>query len=252
MSDLDNKDPKDVTGDDQPSSTQPGNKKEADDGKTATDEIHADAGKPSEEELEWAKLSGRTQDRVRDLIRQRNEATAKLSDTGKVAAELRDQPTTQATLSAEDQEAVRQLKRLNVATRDETVTKEDLQTIKDRMTLDREHERLTNKYGGDDGKPAYISEEVEEHAKKAGIYNLEAAYRDLFFDELIDWGAKQRGASDAKTGAPLTTQPKSAPKDEPMSAESISERLRRPDGRVWWEKNREKVLAAMPELVGGQ
>lgn len=250
MSDLDDKNLNNVSGDDQPSSSQTGNNNDAADGKTEEDSKTVGAGTPSEEELEWAKLSGRTQDRVRDLIRQRNEALSKTSD--RAATELRDKPSiqTDADLSPEDLEAKRQLKRLGVVTREETVSKADLQVIQDRMTLDREHERLTGKYSGTDGKPAYISEEVEEYARKTGVYNLEAAYNQLFFDEIVDWTAKQRGASDVKATTPYTAQPKTASKEEPMSAESVAERLRRPDGRVWWEKNREKVLNAMPELIG--
>ena len=248
MSDLDDKDLNNVSGDDQPSSSQKGNNNDAADGKTDPDGKTVKTDTSSEEELEWAKLSGRTQDRVRDLIRQRNEALSKTSD--RAATELRDKTVqTDADLSPEDLEAKRQLKRLGVPMKEETVSKADMQTIQDRMTLDREHERLTSKYTGSDGKPAYISQEIEEYARKTGVYNLEAAYNAMFFDEIVDWTAKQRGASDSKT-EPYTAQPKTAPKDEPMSAESVAERLRRPDGRVWWEKNREKVLSVMPELVG--
>ena len=191
----------------------------------------------SEEEKEWSNLSGKAQERFRQAIREKNEARSRLTELEKQVEDLRRRPASESALNTDEEAAIKMLRELGVVTRNEAVTKEDLQAIQDRMTLDREHDRLEEKYKGDNGRPAYIKEEIEEYARKKGIYNLEAAYRDMFFDELIDFGKE-----DKTKKATYSERPKSAPKEQPLSAESITERLKRPDGREWWEKNRDKIL----------
>jgi len=75
-------------------------------------------------------------------------------------------------LSARDQDKERQLK-------------EDLAFQETRKGLEKA-------YDGSDGKPKFVYAEVLKHGKENGIFNLEKAYKDLFYDELLEWSIKDR------------------------------------------------------------
>lgn len=105
-------------------------------------------------------------------------------------------------------------------------------------------ENLSQKYDGKDGRPTFDPTEVANHAKKAGIFNLEAAYRDLHWKELIDFEKKQTTSDDVETEKPNSTNPSKPGERVKLTAEFLRDRLAQPDGKEWYEKNREKILAA--------
>lgn len=210
----------------------------------------------SEEELEWSKLKGSTQDRIRQLIQERNEERNKRIQTEGVrqpAPEIppaplpntgyaNQQPTNEQ-MTAEQIQAVQSLRKYGI------VTQEDLQAVRDRLILDSEYQRLESVYAGKDERPKFDRVEVEDHMRKTGIYNPEKAYKDLYEEELFDWKLK-RTQKEEKGKEPYTTKPKasSTGKGEPITAESVREKLSSPGGREWWEKNRNKILPLMGEL----
>ena len=104
---------------------------------------------------------------------------------------------------------------------------------------------LSGKYDGSDGRPVFDPQEIANYAKSNGIVNLEAAYRDKHWKELVDW-EKKRDSSDAvETEVPgASSQPKSNEKVK-LTGEFLKERMAQPDGLKWYEKNRDKIIAAM-------
>ncbi len=105
-------------------------------------------------------------------------------------------------------------------------------------------ESLSHKYDGKDGRPNFDPTEVANHAKKQGIFNLEAAYRDLHWKELIDFEKKQSVPDDVETERPNSTNNSKPGERVKLTAEFLRDRLAQPDGKEWYEKNRDKILAA--------
>lgn len=208
--------------------------------------------KQTPEEMEWSKLRGSAQDRFRQLIKERNEYREKAT-TPMVTAPVpsyeqmpsRSNPLAgEIEMTPEQKEAVENLRKFGI------VTKDDLQAIKDQSVLDNEYTRLEAMYNGGRGEPLFDRVEVEDHMRKTGIYNPEKAFEDLYRDELYDLRTKgadttSRGAYSAKPSA------STASRTEPLTIDNLRARLREPDGQAWWEKNRERILPLMSQLVNG-
>lgn len=118
----------------------------------------------------------------------------------------------------------------------ETTLKSELQAMQDRIVLGQTHERLENRYNGSDNLPKYDRTVVEDHIRKTGILNPEAAYKDLYEDELLDYHVKQI----MKKKAPYSEQPgKPARKGAPagLKREDIANMT-----PAEYDKNRAEIL----------
>lgn len=124
----------------------------------------------------------------------------------------------------------------------ETV-KDEIQGMEARMILDSEKMRLESSYNGSDGRPKYDHESVMKHARQTGIYNPEAAYKNLYEAELLDWAIKNAQGS----GSTFVEKPTSsaAPETGQLTRESIARILSTPEGRKWYDENRLKILSAL-------
>lgn len=109
----------------------------------------------------------------------------------------------------------------------------------------RDLKDLSSKYDGSDGRPVFDPNDVANHAKKTGIFNLEAAYRDLHWKEIIDFEKKQSTSEDIETEKPNSANQNKSNERIPLTSEYLAKRIAEPDGKIWYEKNREKILAAM-------
>lgn len=103
---------------------------------------------------------------------------------------------------------------------------------------------LSGKYDGKDGRPVFDPSEVATYAKENGIFNLEAAYRDMHWKELIDFEKKQDGSDNVVTERPNSANQNKSEERVKLTAEFLRDRLAQPDGKEWYEKNRDKILAA--------
>jgi hypothetical protein len=195
-----------------------------------------------EAEAVWEGLSGKTQDRVMQLLRRAKKAEEELGKSKfQTTAPSAAQEKTDSPSETEVKEAISKLRGYGV------VTQEDMRTLQDRIYLDREHSRLENKFNGSDGRPKYVSEEVEDYAKSHYFGgNLEAAYWDMYRDELIDAEVKSRGSKKKI----VTEKPTASVKigEQPLTRESLAKRLAEPDGAEWWQKNREKIEPLLKKL----
>lgn len=201
----------------------------------------------SPEEMEWDKLKGSTQDRIRELIKERNDLRQSLTKTPQFAPQPQTQypvaPTqSDVQMTPEQQAAVQNLRKFGIVTRD------DIQTLQDQLVLDNEYARLEGLYSGSDGEPRFDRVEIEDHMKRTGIYNPEKAYQDLYREELYDAQHKQQSTGSRS----YSEKPRGSvgASTEPVTIDSIKARLSQPDGREWWEKNRERLLPMLGELMG--
>ena len=122
--------------------------------------------------------------------------------------------------------------------------KEEISNLEAKMVLEDEHSRLNRIYDGEDGRPKYDKEAVMDHIKKTGIYNPEAAYKDLHEPELLDWAIKKANKAGGST---FTERPSSQTTGDAgeVTKESLARILSSPDGRKWYEENRDKILSAL-------
>lgn len=206
------------------------------------------------EEIEWSKLSGDAQDRFKRVIQERNALREQVENSfaPPPPPPSYQSPLTEVTgeITPEQQEAIDTLRKFGV------VTKKDLEEIEtktqEEMLLNTEYSRLETLHSGDDGLPRFDRTIIEEHMRETGIYNPEKAYDDLYRDELFDHKYKSSLKSEEPEEEPVYRERPSSSvgaKTQPLTVDSIRERLQQPDGMVWWEKNRDKILPLMKDLT---
>lgn len=188
----------------------------------------------TEGEIPEKGASEKTQTRIRRLIRERDEALSRLNKQAQ--ADLQSVPQTQPVSEpapAELQEAVQKLDQHGMATKDYVE-----KTVNDRVSrieTDRKHGDLEQKYTGTDGLPKYDRDEVEDYARKNSIWNLEAAFHDMYFDEFVDAGKR----STRKSNKVVTEKPRAAmvgSRQQPMTLDELKKKLSGPDGMKFYEK----------------
>jgi hypothetical protein len=167
----------------------------------------------------------------RDVARRYAEADRNAIASGTTAPANRAPQNAPGYQTEEVQRAFSTLKAEGMATQD------DLKEALLRVQWDRQHDRNENdinKRGSN--MPHYDREEVEQYARSRSIPDPMVAYRELYFDEIVD--AARRG--DVKPqGSRITTQkPTKAPdvSREPMSVESFRSKLAGPEGKAFYDK----------------
>lgn len=171
------------------------------------------------EAQDWASLSGSTQERIRELIRERNDALDKV----KTVPSVTEQPTGTSDSPEDVNRAVKVLKEHGLA------TMEDVNAILARIQTNQIHDNLARKYSGTDGLPSYNREEVEDFAKRKSIWDLEAAYKTMYFDEFMDHARTATKRKVVGTEKPTSSSPE---RKEPLTVESFRAKLRNPDGSL--------------------
>jgi len=224
-----------------------------------------EAQEPKQEDIpeDWNSLSGKAQDRFKQIMKQKNEALkerealqrereALQEERERLQRELEQLRNTRTApippggdLTPEEQAAVNRLKQIGAFASKEDVEAEirkiteRIQAERDREVLDRLHSSLESKFSGEDGLPAYDRSEIEDHMRKKGIYDPEAAYRDLYFEEIVEAKSSKQPKKE-----PYSEKTRSRiPSGTPWTPETLAERLRKPDGRQFYLKNADKINA---------
>lgn len=191
---------------------------------------------PTEEEVEWSSLKGGTQERIREILKERNELRQKVTTQAQEDLHKVETPTREVATDDEVQAALNKLKEHGVVTKDEL--EKAIGDITARQETNRIHDNLEKEFDGKDGKPKYVREEVEDYARKNNIWNLRAAYRDMYFDELAD----ARQVNNKKRT--VTEKPSSPTRSEPETLATLRAKLRGPNARAEYEK-----LAKNPQAL---
>ena len=184
------------------------------------------------EEVEFNSLKGSTQERIKKLIRDKQELTQKLQSQPSV-------PFTQpAGQPPQIQEAVSKLEGFGIATKktvEETVQKE-IGTLR----YENEMSRLSSNFNGDNG-PKFEREEYEDYVRSHPQY---AGYlpEDVFRMKMYPEEFRDVESQKPQPKRTISLKPsRSSSLEEPMTPESIEARLKEPDGPQWLEKNYDKV-----------
>lgn len=180
-------------------------------------------GQQTPEEIEFNKLSGSAQERIRKLVQRAREAEEKSQNTFSPPppppgfANLQRNP--------EVDDAVRKLSEVGIAT-DEKVDKKLSEGL-NQMRWEYEQKRLESRYDGSKGEPQYVQEEVEDYIRKHPQYNAYAAedvFRfKMFPDEFTNLELNKRSS---KTGQTSTLRPtKGVQGGDQNSIESLMDRI---------------------------
>jgi len=192
----------------------------------------------------------RAAQRIGELIRQNKSLREQLESGGEGEGEVPPAPKIETQPqpmgdSAEFQRAKDFLKNLGFSPASEIKqsVKDEIQSMEARLILDSERVRLEQEYNGSNGKPKYDHAKVMKHAKDTGIYNPEAAYKNLYEAELVDWAIK----NSQQAGPTFVEKPTSstAPETGQLTRESIARILATPEGKRWYDANRMKILSAL-------
>lgn len=104
---------------------------------------------------------------------------------------------------------------------------------------------LSSKYNGSDGRPTFDPSEIADYAKQNGIFNLEAAYRNKYWKELVDFEKKQNDSGYVETERPNSPSQSKPNERVLLTREYLEKRMAEPDGMLWYDKNIDKIKAAM-------
>jgi|GEM_PF-7026468 hypothetical protein len=117
----------------------------------------------------------------------------------------------------------------------------DLQNESFQLRLEREFQRMNEKYDGSNGLPKFIADEVFAFAKRNGMEkNLEGAYRLMHYDTIVDIDAKKR----IQTAQPPTSEkPKTGDRGGSNTEISLTDISEMTD--IEWEQKREKILQSL-------
>ena len=185
--------------------------------------------KKSEEVQAWESLSGGTQDRIKQLLRERDEWKQKAA--AQAENDLRTVSNNVSTQDGDD-EVQKAVQKLSPYMPTKADVKEEISNIMQQFRAERLHDKLEEKYNGDDGLPKYDRQEVWDFAVKNGFGNLEMAYKSMYFDEFVDAAKRKRGTSTSiMSEKPTASQPK-----ETLTMDSLRKKLAGPDGRKVYDK----------------
>lgn len=185
------------------------------------------------------------EDRIQQILAKNKELERKLSEVEeKLAPPVVSQPTAQP-FNPEIEKAKGILKQMGFVHQDELKQRD--QVLENRMDLNSLHQKLESKYNGEDGRPTYDRREIEDYMRKRGIWgDPEDAYKLKHETEILDWTLKQ--AERKKGTKPVALRPNgssSAPDDQTITREKLSEAMTTVEGRAWYEQNRSKIISLM-------
>jgi len=234
-----------LQGDDQ--SSLPGSQPDNGAGSDSGSQNDAPGGQ-SDEEVEFSSLSGSTQDRIRRLIRERNDAI-EASQRGFTPPPP---PPVYQPQNPSVQDAVEKLREVGITTKDDV--KSMVQDSLAQLRYQAELDRLEASYDGDDGKPKFTREEYEDfvrHNPQYQDYLPEDVYEKMYKEELNDWRVNQSGSRPAARQSQSLPPRRTMQQEESLTPEGIEEKLRTlPEGEreKWYEKNVDKINAVMGRL----
>lgn len=204
----------------------------------------------SPEEVAFNNLKGGTQDRIKSLIRERDQAKAELERISQYQNPQSFNPTPQPQVDLSNPQvrtAVEQLSRVGVAT-DDKVDQKIAQSI-GQLAYGFTMKDLADKYDGANGLPKFDRTEYEDYVSrnpKYQNYDPEDVYNIMYSEEIMDAKMKTVGGRTPQPNSSLRPT-RTQVREEQWTPEAIEQRLKESDGRDWYAKNVQlinKVLAS--------
>ena len=217
------------------------------------------AGNVSPEEVAWNDLKGSSQDRFRQMAKMANEARAQAERERIERERLMSTyggrvPTPPIDNNPGVQDAVKQLSQIGIATREEV--QETVNRTVGNLVYNFDFEKLEGRYDGSNGLPKFDRDEYEDfiarHPQYRG-YEPVDVYEKMYSDEILDYKLRNQNANQGQGAASRQTTASLRPtktqvREEPLTPELIEQRLNRPDGREWYEKNKEKISSVLASM----
>lgn len=196
-----------------------------------------DVQSTSEEEVEFNKLKGSSQQRVRELWLRAKKAEEE-------ASSLRSQQQQPSVPPAPDpnfqqQQALDILSKAGVATDDKV--KKEVNSAVEQIRRDLRNANLTQKYDGENSPVAFNPDEVADYQRTHPQY---ASYdpEDVFLYKMYpDEFANAQISRNSGTRIQGIKPTKQHQRQEALTPEFIEQRLQQPDGDEWYEKNQEEI-----------
>lgn len=203
-------------------------------------DLLTDPGQQTQEEVEFNSLKGSTQDRIKKILRDKQDLESRLTTLEQSRTVV--PPVNYPQSDANVKDALHKLSDLGVATDDKVDQKinQSLGALRFQFELDR----LESKYNGEDGRPKFDRDEYNDYRNRHPEYTNylpEDVYEKMYKEELSDF---QSSAPQTKKTSSLKPT-KASVGEEPLTPELIEQRLKEPDGRQWYERNVDKINRAM-------
>lgn len=204
----------------------------------------------SEEEVEFNKLAGSTQDRIRQLVHSKKEALEKAEMYENTLKTVPPPSPINKEPNLDVQQAVRKLSDVGIA------TKEDVQNIVgstvQQLRYEQEMSRLASIYNGKDNKPSFDRAEYEDFVKDNPVYANyfpEDTFKmKMFPDEFSGTGGENPIVNESKTLKPTkTSQPK-----ESLTPEFIEEKLKSLPANErgqWYQEHLDEINATLGKMA---
>jgi hypothetical protein len=208
-----------------------------------------DTGEPTEEEVEFNKLTGSTQERIRKLVGDKKALLEEVEGYKNAMRTVPPPPPSGNEPNPDVQQAVQKLDAVGLATKDYTDQRigQSLQILR----YEQEMARLASTYTGKDGEPQFDRSEYEDFVRDNPVYANyypEDVFRDkMFRDEFHNLEGEKPESVSPKTLRPTkTSQPK-----ETFTPEYIEEKLKSlppEEKKQWYQDNLAEINATLGKM----
>lgn len=209
------------------------------------------ASPASPEEVAWSDLKGNTQDRIKQILRERDEEKAKRERIESfVQTQNFPQQQNTFTQNPEIQSAVAKLSEVGMATKD--WAKQEINQSLGNLIYNFELGKLEERHDGSDGLPKFDKAEYQDFIQrnpKYSNYDPEDVFEKMYSEEILDAKVKTYKSGGGQSTTPSLRPTKTTVREEQWSPEWIENRMKQSDGLDWYWKNKDKVnnfLASLP------
>ena len=186
----------------------------------------------SEEEVEFSKLSGSAQERVRELVRRAKDAEERAQQA------YTPPPPAPAPLAFDQKQAIETLSGFGIST-DDKVDNKIAEGI-NQVRWELRNTNLQQKYSGENSEPKYDPSEVEDYIRthpQYRYYDPEEVFKfKMFPDEFSNVEATK-----PKPKASSLRPTKALTRQDALTPEYIEERLKAEDADTWYEANKDEI-----------
>jgi hypothetical protein len=198
----------------------------------------------SPEEVKFNSLKGGTQQRIKDIIAEKDRMEAELERTKQLVSSQPQgftQPPQPDLSSPQVKDAVAQLDKVGVATKD--WADQQINQRLGQLIYNIEVKNLEEKLDGTDGMPKFDRVEYQDFVQRNPKYNNydpQDVYNIMYSEEIMDAKLKSRGVQPTQPSSSLRPN-KTTVREEQWTPESIEARLRESDGPTWYTQNKDLV-----------
>lgn len=199
----------------------------------------------STEEAAWNELKGGTQDRIKTILRERDDALeeARRAQDARVVTP----PAPTYSSNPDSRNAQQILSDVGMATKDEV--KQLLNQELGKLSRDFELERLEARHSGSDGFPKFERDEYRDFVNRNPqykSYDPEDVYEKMYKEEIRDAELKALRQPRPKQSTTNSLRPTATQeREEGLTPEFIEKRLQQPDGRKWYAENKDRINATL-------